>query len=109
MEVASFQLRSQCWVGCHCMACAANKRHQPLNHWQATMVACWWQPPTLTLTATIIKEEMSLTVIIVDKGARGAAIDAYKRGMILESKMRESVRDCETCRETKRESEGLQW
>ena len=42
------------------------------------MVACWWQPPTLTLTATIIKEEMSLTVIIVDKGARGAAIDAYK-------------------------------
>ena len=24
---------------------------------------------------------------IADKGARGAAIDAYKRGMILESKM----------------------
>ena len=40
------------------------------------MVACWWQPPTLTLAATI-----------ADKGARGAVIDAYKRGMILESKM----------------------
>ena len=86
-------------------------------------MACWWQPPTLTLAATIVEEEMSLAATIADKGARGAAIDAYKRGMILESKMRESVRDCETCRETKRESvrdcetcretkresEGLQW
>lgn len=60
--------------------------------------ACWWQPPTLTLVATIVEEEkklaatfveeeMSLAATIDDKGARGAAIDAYKRGMILESKV----------------------
>ena len=42
------------------------------------MVACWWQPPTLTLIATIVEKEMSLAATIDDKGARGAAIDAYK-------------------------------
>ena len=41
----------------------------------------------LDLAATIVEEEMSLAAIIADKGARGAAIDAYKRGMILESKV----------------------
>ena len=40
--------------------------------------ACWWQPPTLTLAATFVEEEMSLAATIDDKGARGAAIDAYK-------------------------------
>ena len=48
----------------------------------------WWLQP-LTLVATIIEEEkklaaafveeeMSLAATIDDKGARGAAIDAYK-------------------------------
>ena len=39
------------------------------------------------LTAAFVEEEMSLAATIDDKGARGAAIDAYKRGMILESKV----------------------
>ena len=62
--------------------------------------ACWWQPPTLTLVATIVEEEKklaaafveeerSLAATINDKGAREATIDAYKRGMILKSKVRE--------------------
>ena len=33
------------------------------------MVACWWQPPTLTLAATIVEEEMSLAATIAEKGA----------------------------------------
>ena len=41
------------------------------------------------LTATFIEEERRLVTTISDKGAREATIDAYKRGMILESKMRE--------------------
>ena len=43
----------------------------------------------LLVAATIVEEEMSLAATIADKGAKGAAIDAYKRGMILESKTRE--------------------
>ncbi|KAJ6925309.1 hypothetical protein NC651_009848 [Populus alba x Populus x berolinensis] len=35
---------------------------------------CWWQPPTLTLVAIFVEEEMSLAATIDDKGARGAAI-----------------------------------
>ena len=42
------------------------------------MVACWWQPPTLTLTATIVEEKVSLAATIVDKEVRGAVIEAYK-------------------------------
>ena len=60
--------------------------------------ACWWQPPTLTLVATIVEEkkklaaafveeERSLATTINDKGVREATIDAYKRGMILKSKV----------------------
>ena len=40
--------------------------------------ACWWQPPTLTLAATFVEEEMSLAATIVDKEVRGAVIEAYK-------------------------------
>ena len=58
----------------------------------------WWLQP-LTLVATIVEEEkkleaafveeeMSLAATIDDKGARGAAIDACKRGMILERVVR---------------------
>ena len=59
----------------------------------------WWLQP-LTLVATIVEEvkklaaafveeEMSLAATIDDKGA---AIDAYKRGVILESKVWENMR-----------------
>ena len=34
---------------------------------------------------------VSLAATIANKGARGAAIDAYKRGMILESKKSEKL------------------
>jgi hypothetical protein len=34
-------------------------------------------------------------ITIVDKGARGAAIETYKQRHDLESKMRERVRECE--------------
>ena len=58
----------------------------------------WWLQP-LTLVATIVEEEkklaaafveeeMSLAATIDDKWARGAAIDAYKRGMLLERVVR---------------------
>ena len=40
--------------------------------------ACWWQPPTLTLAAIFVEEEMSLAATIDDKVARGAVIEAYK-------------------------------
>ena len=39
------------------------------------------------LAVIFVEEEMSLAVIIDDKGVRGAVIDVYKRGMILESKV----------------------
>lgn len=42
------------------------------------MVACWWQPPTLTLIAIIVEEEVSLAATIVDEEVRGAVIEAYK-------------------------------
>ena len=41
------------------------------------------------LAAAFVEEEKRLAATISDKGAREATIDAYKRGMILESKMRE--------------------
>ena len=39
------------------------------------------------LAATFVEEERRLAATISDKGAREATIDAYKRGMILESKV----------------------
>ena len=41
------------------------------------------------LAAAFVEEERRLAATISDKGAREATIDAYKRDMILESKMRE--------------------
>ena len=54
----------------------------------------YWQPPLLN--------ELELVATIVDKRARGAAaMDAYKRGMILESKV-ERDESGEKCREQER-------
>jgi len=49
------------------------------SKWSAPTID-YWQPPLLN--------ELELVATIVDKRARGAAaMDAYKRGMILERKM----------------------
>jgi hypothetical protein len=38
------------------------------------MVGCWWQPTTIVQCQSLV----SLAATIVDKGARGVVIEAYK-------------------------------
>jgi len=45
-----------------------------LSKKKATMVGCWWQPTTIFQCQSLV----SLAATIVDKGARGAVIEAYK-------------------------------
>ena len=61
------------------------------------MVGCWWQPTTIVKCQSLV----SLAANIVDKGARGAVIEAYKQTPRVQHKMRE----CEREQEQKREEE----
>ena len=51
------------------------------------MVGCWWQPTTIVQCQSLV----SLAATIVDKGARGAVIEAYKQTPRVQHKERESL------------------
>jgi hypothetical protein len=60
------RVKESCW----CSICSP----LTLSKKEATMVGCWWQPTTIVQCQSLV----SLAATIVDKGARGAVIEAYK-------------------------------